>query len=112
MTVQVRPIISRQYVPNANALMFTSTGVKTVIDKATVTNTSASAVQLDAYINTPGGTGVTSQVHFLYGKTIAVDECYLLPELTGRIVDVGSGVNMTASAANALCLALSGRQIS
>jgi len=112
MTVLARPVINRQFVSDTPAVVFTSTGVKTIVDKATVTNTSASPVQVDLYVNTPAGTGITSQMHVLIGKMVAADECYMLPEITGRTFEAGSGLTAKCGTASTLCIALSGRNIS
>lgn len=110
MTVTSKVLRQGILLPDSQTTQYTSTGVKTIIDGASVCNISASPVDLSINLVAAGGSADSSN-RILLDKTIAAGETDLLPELRGRRLDVGDFVSTDASAASALAFRMEGRQI-
>ena len=110
MTVTVLNIIPRKQVEAATTTQYTSTNCKTIIDKFTVTNTTAGAVTFTAYLVASGGTASADEM-IIQTKSIAPGECYLCPEMVGQTMESGGFIATAASAGTSLTLSASGRQI-
>ena len=83
---------------------------KTIVDKFTATNTSASVVTLSVNIVTSGGsTGASNLI--VDSRAIAVNETYTFPELVGQSLEAGGFISTIASAATSLTIRASGREI-
>lgn len=110
MAVTVKKLISAQQLTAANATYYTATNCKTIIDKCTVTNTTAGAITLTLDIVDSGGTaGVTERM--ISAKSIAAGETYTCPEMVGHILNDGDTIQGLASAATSLTIRASGREI-
>ncbi|WP_097303821.1 hypothetical protein [Pseudomonas chlororaphis] len=110
MTVTVKNIIPRKQAENSQTTQYTALNVKTVIDKFTVTNTSAVTVSfscnLVAMADTPGNQNLVTKT-----RGIAAGEAYTCPELVGQVLDSGGYISTLASAAASLTISASGREI-
>lgn len=111
MTVTAKVLVPPKQLENTATTQYTATNVKAIIDKATVTNTSASNVTLTVHLVTSGGSAGNSNL-IIDAKTIVPDETYLCPELVGQILEPGSFISTTAGAATSLTMRVSGREIS
>ena len=110
MAVTVKNIIPAKQAENAQTTQYTATGCRTIIDKFTVTNTSASNVTFSVNLVASGGSaGVSNLV--LSAKNIVPGETYLCPELVGQVLEPGGFISTLAGAATSLTIRASGREI-
>lgn len=110
MTVTVVNIIPRKQAENAQTSQYMATGCKTVIDKFTVTNTSAVNVAFSVNLIASGGAAGDSNL-VLKAKTIAPGATYTCPELVGQSLEPGGFISTLAGAASSLTISASGREI-
>lgn len=110
MTVTVKTIIARKQAENAQASQYTALNCKTIIDKFTVTNTSAVnvpfSVNLVAQGDVPGNQNLV-----LKTRSVAPNETYTCPELVGQTLEQGGFISTLAGAATSLTISASGREI-
>lgn len=110
MTATVKNIIPRKQAENVDTAQYTANGCKTIIDKFTVTNTTAAPVAFSANLVPSGGaTGADNLV--LDAKSIAAHETYTCPELVGQTLEPGGFISTLAGAATSLTISASGREI-
>jgi IMP cyclohydrolase len=110
MTVTVKNIIPRKQAENVQTAQYTATNCKTIIDKFTVTNTSAANVTFAANLVASAG-AVGNDNLVLKARAIAPNETYTCPELVGQVLEVGGFISTLAGAATALTISASGREI-
>jgi hypothetical protein len=111
MTVTVKVLIPAKQAENAQTTQYTATNVKAIIDKFTVTNTSANNVTFSCNLVTVSGSASASNL-IIDTRTIVPDETYTCPELVGQALDVGGFISTIAGAATSLTIRASGREIS
>lgn len=110
MTITVKTIIPRKQAENAQTTQYTATNCKTIIDKFTVTNTTAGAVAFSVnLVASAGAAGAANLV--IQTKSIAAGECYTCPELVGQTLESGGFISTLAGAATSLTISASGREI-
>ena len=85
-------------------------GTRCIIDKATVVNTSATTRTFSAYL-VPSGGAVAVSNYIIDSRAVVPDETYLCHELVGQVLGPGDFIATEASAASALSLRISGREI-
>jgi hypothetical protein len=110
MAVTPKVLIPAKQAENAQTTQYTATAVKAIIDKFTVTNTSAGNVTLSVNLVTVSGSAGASNL-ILDTRTIAPDETYTCPELVGQVLEAGGFISTLASAATSLTIRCSGREI-
>lgn len=110
MSVIVKNIIPRKQAENAQTIQYTATNCKTIIDKFTVTNTSAANALFSANLIASGGTAGDSNL-VLKARAIAPGETYTCPELVGQTLESGGFISTLAGTATALTISSSGREI-
>ena len=110
MTVLVKNIIPRKQAENTQTTQYTATNCKTIIDKFTVTNTTASNVVFSVNLVASGGSAGASNL-VLQTRTIVPAETYLCPELVGQTLESGGFISTLAGAATSLTISASGREI-
>lgn len=110
MTVTVKNIIPRKQAENAQTGQYTATNCKTIIDKFTVTNTTAGTVAFSVNLVASGGAAADSNL-IIDTKGIAAGECYACPELVGQTLEPGGFISTLAGAAASLTISASGREI-
>lgn len=110
MTVTVRNIIPRKYAENAQTTQYTATNARCIIDKFTVTNVDTTARNFSVNLPASGGAAGASNL-VLKTRAIAAGETYTCPELVGQVLEDGGFISTLASAANALVISASGREI-
>lgn len=110
MTVTVKNIIPRKQVENIQTGQYTANNCKTVIDKFTVTNTTAGNVVFSCNLVAFGGVAGTANL-VLSARTIAPGETYTCPELVGQSLEAGDFISTLAGTATALTISASGREI-
>jgi hypothetical protein len=111
MAVTARVLVPPKQLENAQTAQYTATNVRAIIDKATVTNTSASNVTLSVNLVTVSGSASASNL-IIDARTIVPDETYLCPELVGQVLEAGGFISTIAGAATSLTMRISGREIS
>ena len=111
MTVTLTILIGRKYAENSQTGQYTAAAdVKAIIDKFTVTNISASNASFSVNLVIDGGSASNSNL-ILDARTIAPNETYLCPELIGQVLNPNGFISTLASAASALTISASGREI-
>lgn len=111
MAVTAKVLVPPKQLENAQTSQYTATSVRAIIDKATITNTSASNVTVSVNLVTSGGVAGNANL-IIDSQTIVPDECYLCPELIGQVLEAGSFISTIAGAATSLTMRVSGREIS
>jgi hypothetical protein len=110
MTVSIKVLIPAKQAEATQTTQYTATNCKAIIDKFTVTNTSAGNVTISVNLVTVGGsTGASNLV--MDTRAIAPDETYTCPELVGQALESGGFISTIASAATSLTIRASGREI-
>jgi hypothetical protein len=110
MAVTVKNIIPAKQAENAQTTQYTATGCRTIIDKFTITNTSAANVAFSVNLVASGGSAGASNL-VLDEKNIVPGETYLCPELVGQVLEPGGFISTLAGAATSLTIRASGREI-
>lgn len=110
MTVIIKVLIPAKQAENAQTTQYTASNVKAIIDKFTVTNTSASNVTFSCNLVTVSGSAGASNL-IVDTRSLVPDETYTCPELVGQALDVGGFISTIASAATSLTIRASGREI-
>ena len=111
MAVIVKVLVGPLQMQNAQTTQYTATNVRTIIDKATVTNTDTSNRTFSVNLVNSGGSAGNANL-VIDTKTVVPDETYLCPELVGQVIEPGGFISTIASAATALTIRVSGREIS
>lgn len=110
MTVTVKNIIPRKQIEAADTAQYTAQNCKTIIDKFTVTNTSAANTTFSCnLVQEAGAVGDSNLV--VKARAIAPNETYTCPELVGQVLEPGGFISTLASAAASLTISASGREI-
>jgi len=110
MPVAVKNIIPCKAVENAQTTQYTATLCKAIIDNFTVTNTSAANATFGCNIVAPLGVAGNPNL-IIKPRTIIPGETYHCPEMVGKVIEMNYFVSTIASAANALTMSVSGREI-
>lgn len=111
MTVTVRVLVPPLQLAVAATTQYTApTGTRVIIDKATVTNTDTANRTFSVNLVTSGGSASNSNL-VIDTRAVVPDETYTCPELVGHVLEPGGFISTTASAATALTLRISGREI-
>lgn len=115
MTVTVKQLIAAKQAENSQTTQYTAafpTGSvgRTIIDKFTVTNNSGSAAALSVNIVASGGSASAGNL-ILAARVVQPNETYTCPELVGQVLNQNAFISTLASAASALTIAASGREI-
>lgn len=110
MTVTVKVLVPSKQAENAQTTQYTAVGCKTIIDKFTVTNTTAGNVAFSINLVTLAGVaGAANRV--LGPRSIAPNETYACPEAVGQTLEPGDFISTLAGAATSLTMRVSGREI-
>lgn len=110
MGVLVKNIIPRKQAENVQTSQYTALACKTVIDKFTVTNTSAANATLSVNLVASGGAAGDANL-VMKTRTVAPSETYTCPELVGQTLEDGGFISTVAGTAAALTISASGREI-
>lgn len=111
MTVIVKVLVQPLQLATGATTQYTvPAGTRTIIDKATVTNTDTSNRTFSVNLVTSGGSPGNANL-VIDTRAVVPDETYLCPELVGQVLGPGDFISTTASAATALTLRISGREV-
>lgn len=111
MAVTPKVLIPAKQAENAQTTQYTATAVRAIIDKFTVTNTSAGNVSISVNLVTLAGAAGAGNL-IIDARTLVPDETYTCPELVGHVLEDGGFISTLASAATSLTIRASGREIS
>ena len=111
MTTIAKPLVASKYAENATTTQYTCpTGTRTIVDKFTGTNSSGATQTLSVYVVPSGGSaGASNQITVT--KSLAAGEVYTFPEIVGQVLGAGEFISTLASAASAIVIRASGREI-
>lgn len=110
MGVTVKNIIPRKAAEAVQTTQYTAVNCKTIIDKFTVTNTSAANETLSVNLVASGGAPANSNL-VVDSRAVAPGETYTCPELVGQVIEAAGFISTLASGAAALTISASGREI-
>lgn len=110
MGIEVLNIIPRKQAEVTQSTQYISDNAKTIIDKFTATNTSASNVDLSVNLVANGDTASDANL-VMDARTIAPGETYTCPELVGQVLESGGFISTLAGASASLTISASGRVI-
>lgn len=110
MTVTVAVLIPAKTAENTQTTQYTSTGLTTIIDKFTATNYSATAATISVNLVSPSGSAGNDNL-IVKTKALQAGETYTFPEIVGFALSNGAFISTIASAASAINIRASGRQI-
>lgn len=109
MSTLIEALIPSKQAEGAQTTQYTSLGVRTIIDKFTVTNTTVGAVTFAANLVTTGG--AAGAANLIVRRSISPGQTYTCPELVGHILEEGNFISTLAGAAASLTIRASGRQV-
>lgn len=90
---------------------WTSTGIKSVIDYAKLTNFTTGAITVTVYRVPSGGSASNSNI-IMKTKSIEGGQTDHCPEVSGAMLETGDMIQALASAASSVSIQLSGRTFS
>jgi hypothetical protein len=111
MAVTPKGLIASQQLSGTNATYYTATGVRTIIDKMTLTNTTAGAITATIDLVDSGGSAGASE-RIISARSIAAGETYNCPEAVGHILNPGDTIQGLAGSAASITIRASGREVS
>jgi len=110
MTVTVKNIIPRKQAESSQTTQYTVVNAKAIIDKFTVTNTSAGNVTFSCNLVASGDAAAAANL-VVDARSIAPGETYLCPELVGQTLEANGFISTIAGAATSLTISASWREI-
>ena len=110
MAVTIKPLFNAKQAEAVQTTQYTATNCQTIIDKFTVTNTTAGNVTFSVNLVASGGSAGASNL-IIDARAIAPGECYTCPELIGHIIGTSGFISTIASAATSLTIRASGREV-
>lgn len=112
MSVTAKPLFEAVQAAAAESTVYTvPSGTRTIIDKLTGTNTSGAAAAITVKLVPNGGVaGATNTI--VSAKTLQAGEAYTFPEVVGHVLATGGFISLLASAAGAITVRGSGREVS
>lgn len=111
MPIIAKAIIEAKNLENAQTTQYVATNVTTIIDKFTATNFSSGMVNVSVNLAVAGESTGNSNL-IVKTRTLQPGETYTFPEIVGHVLSPGGFVSTLASAAAAVNLRASGREIS
>ena len=110
MSLIALPLIQAVQLPNAVAIQYTCPAATQIVVRHTVlTNTTAGAITVTAYI-VPNGGSVVDAAKILDAFSIAAHTAYTSPEFTGIVLKTGDSIQCFASAATSISMNANGIQ--
>ena len=110
MAVTVKNLVPAKQLESSQTAQYTAVNCKTIIDKATVTNTNTTNVTISVNLVASGGSAGNGNL-IVKTRSIVPGETYLCPELVGQVLEAGGFISTLASSATSLTFAVSGREI-
>jgi len=112
VTVVAKALVDPLQLTAADVTQYTApANTRTIIDKATVTNTTGGAVTVTVnLVKAAGAVGAGNTV--ISAQSVAAGAAYLCPEVVGHILNPGDFISAKASAGASLTFRASGREVS
>jgi hypothetical protein len=110
MTVTVKVLIPSKTAENSQTTQYTATNAVAIIDKFTATNYSVSAATISVNLVTSGDTAGNQNL-VTKTRTLQPSETYRFPEIVGHVLASGGFISTVASAASAISIRSSGREV-
>lgn len=111
MAVSTKVLVAAKQLENTQTTQYTvPSASKVVIDKATVTNTSAGNITVSVNLVTVSTTAAASNL-VVDARVLAENETYTLPELIGQVLGAGDFISTLCDTATAATFRVSGREI-
>jgi len=110
MATVIKQLVAAKLAESSQTAQYTAVNCRAVIDKFTATNVSGSNATLSVNLIASGGAAGNGNL-ITKTRTIAPNEAYTFPELVGHVLESGGIISTIASAANALTIRVSGREI-
>lgn len=110
MTITVKNLIPPKQAEAAQTTQYTAQDCKAIIDKFTVTNTSAVNVLFSCNLIPSAGTAGDSNL-VIKQRAIAPGETYSAVELVGQVLEPGGFISTLAGSATSITIRASGREI-
>jgi hypothetical protein len=110
MAVTPKVFIQPKQAEAVQTAQYTAVNAKAIIDKFTVTNTSATNETISINLVAEGDAAGAENL-VIDARAIAPDETYTCPELVGHVLDAGDFISTLASAGTALTIRCSGREV-
>lgn len=109
MAVVVRSIIP----PKLASVALTSeylAAEKTIVDQFTVTNNGGGVIALDVHVVPSAGSPIVGN-RVVNGRLVAPGETFILGEVIGQVIEAGSAIWCSVTAAGTVVLFASGRTV-
>lgn len=111
MTVNAKVLVPAKIAEATQTTQYAAgTGVRTIIDKFTATNYSASAATLSVNLVTTGDTAGNQNL-VIKTKSLAANETYTFPEVVGHVLSAGDFISTIAGTATAISIRSCGREV-
>jgi len=110
MTVVFKPLVQTKYAESVQTVQYTVSGGRVSIDRFTATNNSASAADISIWL-VPNGQTAGGSNRLLFARELASKESYSCPEVCGQWLENGDQIVTLASAAGAITIRISGREV-
>lgn len=111
MSVVSKPLFTAAYASNSQTTVYTTpAGTRTIIDKCSGYNGTASAVTLAVNLVPSGGSAGATNLIML--KSIPAGEAYTFPQVVGHVLEAGGFISVIAGSASSIVLRVSGREVS
>lgn len=110
MGVSFLELIPSKYAENVQTTQYTASNCRTYIDTFVATNNNAANQSISVHLIQSGGSAGNNNL-IVNLRQIAPGESYTFPELVGQILADGSIISTYATAASAITIRCSGREI-
>ena len=109
MSTTPDPLVQAKYAENVQTTQYTSTGMRTIIDKFQAYNSDTVVQTLT--VNIVASAGAAAATNVLVVKSLAAGEAYIFPEIVGNILGLGDFVSTLASVVSKVVIRSSGRKL-
>lgn len=110
MSLTPAQLVAPQLVTNAQTTVYTSTGLKTRIDKMSFTNTTGSAATITVNLVPSAGAAASSNT-ITSAKSVNAGETWNCPDVVGHVLKSGDFISILGGTNNALTVMAAGVQI-
>ena len=110
MTVVAKPLVNTKYAENTQAVQYTVSGGRVGIDRFVATNNSGISATISIWL-VPNGQSTGGGNRVLYARELLSGESYSCPEACGQWLENGDRIVTQASAAAAITIRVSGREV-
>lgn len=110
MTVVAKPLVQTKYAENTAAIQYTVSGGRVSIDRFAATNNSGITAEISIWI-VPNGQTASGSSRVLFARPLLSRESYSCPEACGQWLENGDSIVTQASAAGAITIRVSGREV-